>query len=398
MRLGDRLVLLDTPGLHSGEQANAALTRRYLDSADGVLWLTGSSSPGQVRELDDLGRELLRRKPLLPIITRSDCYDEDEVDGEIRKTLCNKSAADRDLQQADVESRARGKLAELGADPGLLKTPVSISVRMASAQTPAAMAEAGFDALYAALRALIQPMLAYRQRKPAEMLLHYLQENVAGPIARDIRPGLDALRRQAQAALAWQQDQRTRLAEASLRRILPALPALLDNPAADLPAQPGAHDAASLRRRRRRGAGRLPDRHPRRPAPSASGPPRRPLRSLAALFRRQDRPAREPAAAGKKQPRSMPRAEPGIPRNAGGARHGFGGRPHPAGRTGPAPARGRRSLAPGGKRAGCRLIRRQERRGRPRPGRPAISLPPPPGAAPARTRREAARPTQDTCH
>jgi len=236
VRLGDRLVLLDTPGLHSGEQANAALTRRYLDSADGVLWLTGSSSPGQVRELDDLGRELLRRKPLLPIITRSDCYDEDEVDGEIRKTLCNKSAADRDLQQADVESRARGKLAELGADPGLLKTPVSISVRMASAQTPAAMAEAGFDALYAALRALIQPMLAYRQRKPAEMLLHYLQENVAGPIARDIRPGLDALRRQAQAALAWQQDQRTRLAEASLRRILPALPALLDNPAADLPA------------------------------------------------------------------------------------------------------------------------------------------------------------------
>lgn len=39
VRLGGRLVLLDTPGLHSMTPENAAQTRRFTDSADGVLWL-----------------------------------------------------------------------------------------------------------------------------------------------------------------------------------------------------------------------------------------------------------------------------------------------------------------------------------------------------------------------
>ena len=60
------------------------MTQRFTDSADGVLWLTSSTSPGQVQELDELGRELHRNKPLLPVVTRSDVYEEDEIDGEIR--------------------------------------------------------------------------------------------------------------------------------------------------------------------------------------------------------------------------------------------------------------------------------------------------------------------------
>jgi hypothetical protein len=54
VRLGAKLVLLDTPGLHSVTPQNAALTQRFTDSADGVLWLTSSTSPGQVQELDEL--------------------------------------------------------------------------------------------------------------------------------------------------------------------------------------------------------------------------------------------------------------------------------------------------------------------------------------------------------
>ncbi|MFX5595216.1 dynamin family protein, partial [Acinetobacter baumannii] len=82
---------LDTPGLHSATGENAALTQRFLDSADAVLWLTSSTSPGQVQELDELARELRRGKPLLPVLTRSDVIDEDEVDGRIVKCLRNKS-------------------------------------------------------------------------------------------------------------------------------------------------------------------------------------------------------------------------------------------------------------------------------------------------------------------
>ncbi|WP_250530521.1 dynamin family protein, partial [Caballeronia sp. ATUFL_F1_KS4A] len=75
VRLAGKLVLVDTPGLHSVTPENAVLTQRFTDSADGVLWLTSSTSPGQVQELDELGRELHRNKPLLPVVTRSDVYE-----------------------------------------------------------------------------------------------------------------------------------------------------------------------------------------------------------------------------------------------------------------------------------------------------------------------------------
>lgn len=112
--LGERLLLLDTPGLHSVTVANANLTQRFLESADGVLWLSSSSSPGQVHELDALAQELLRQKPLLPVLTRSDYLDEDEVDGDIVHMLCNKPTAQRTLQEQDVRERAIEKLGQMG--------------------------------------------------------------------------------------------------------------------------------------------------------------------------------------------------------------------------------------------------------------------------------------------
>ncbi|MBB5407020.1 hypothetical protein HDG34_000943 [Paraburkholderia sp. HC6.4b] len=117
---------------------NAALTRRFTDSADGVLWLTSSTSPGQVQELDELGRELHRNKPLLPVVTRSDEYEEDEVDGELVKCLCNKSAPRRALQEhitalvfvsfgscTRAGSRPRIRLAQTG----LLRSSIAFPIR-----------------------------------------------------------------------------------------------------------------------------------------------------------------------------------------------------------------------------------------------------------------------------
>ena len=63
VKLGSRLVLVDSPGLHSVTGKNGELTRRFTDSADAVLWLTPSTSPGQVQELDDLRIELQNQNP-----------------------------------------------------------------------------------------------------------------------------------------------------------------------------------------------------------------------------------------------------------------------------------------------------------------------------------------------
>lgn len=232
--LGEKLILLDTPGLHSVTAENAALTQRFIDSADGVLWLSSSSSPGQVQELDALGRELRRHKPLLPIITRSDQVEEDEVDGEICSVLCNKNPAQRALQQADVYQRSQDKLQEMAVDIQLLSTPVSISAQMLrqAGFDQQAMAEAGMDQLFHALLDLIEPALDYKQRKPAEIFMHYLQEQILAPIQHILNRMLteiSELSRDMQAALPELQE---KIIANSWRHVVPELGALLAQHAA----------------------------------------------------------------------------------------------------------------------------------------------------------------------
>ncbi|NMN58846.1 putative GTPase [Xanthobacter sp. SG618] len=230
IRLGQRLVLLDTPGLHSATGEHAALTRRFADCADAVLWLTSSSTPGQVQELDELASELRRAKPLLPVITRSDRYEEDEIDGALVKLMRNKPMADRSGQEADVAERAREKLAALGLDVAQLRPPVSVSVHMARAEgeSPAAMAAAGMDRLYAALQSLVSPALAYRRRKPAEVRLRHLDETVLGGLQALLRPALEQLKAALNDVAGQLEHRSAQVQEDVWRAVVPRLPDLLD--------------------------------------------------------------------------------------------------------------------------------------------------------------------------
>ncbi|WP_321871790.1 dynamin family protein [Paraburkholderia tropica] len=232
--LGDQLVLIDTPGLHSVVPENAALTQCFIESADGVIWLTSSTSPGQVQELDDLSRELHRNKPLLPVVTRSDEYEEDEIDGELVRQLCNKSDARRELQEADVRTRAKRKLGEISVNTSSLMQPVSVSVHMAGAQgfTEQALNEAGFERLYAALGEIAEPALAYKQRKGAEMVLHHLEENVLDALYACVSPLIEQLRESAQQVVEQIEVRRAQLTGAVGKRIYAMLPDVLETHAA----------------------------------------------------------------------------------------------------------------------------------------------------------------------
>ena len=228
--LGEKLVLLDTPGLHSVTDENAALTQRFLDSADAVLWLTSSTSPGQVQELDELARELHRGKPLLPIVTRSDFVEEDEIDGAIVTCLRNKTEANRALQEADVLARAAGKLRMLEVDPAQLKAVVSVSAYMARHQEHDgdALAEAGVDRLYSALLEIVVPALAYKQRKPAEILLHHLDEQVLGRLQTRTLVALAELAQSLQSEIDSMPAHQARLVQMAWREVIPELPTLLE--------------------------------------------------------------------------------------------------------------------------------------------------------------------------
>ena len=227
--LANRLVFIDTPGLHSVTQENADLTQRFLDSADAVLWLSSSTSPGQVQELEELALEIRRRKPLMPIITRSDFLDEDIVDNEIVNVLCNKSADNRAIQEGDVLSRAQDKLVQLGLDASLIKSPLSVSAYAARSYglTEQALEEAGIYRFYQAVTEMISPLLDYKARKPLAMYLHHLEENVV----RDVVESCKALQAYQGAVAAERAGLKVRLenlAESIWREIVSHILRLLD--------------------------------------------------------------------------------------------------------------------------------------------------------------------------
>ncbi|MBH1965650.1 MAG: 50S ribosome-binding GTPase [Comamonadaceae bacterium] len=236
--LGNRLVLLDTPGLHSITPENAELTQNFTDSADAVLWLTSSTSPGQVQELGELSRELHRHKPLLPVITRSDVIEEDEVDGEIVKLLRSKTPANRQLQETDVQVRALDKLRQMGVSTSLLKQPVSVSAHVAREQgeTEEALDQGGFADFYAALLDLVEPAQAYKRRKPAEVLLHHLEENVLGALWSGLLPELSQLLGQLLQERERLQALQTRITTLVWRQVASEVPRLLEQyePACDV--------------------------------------------------------------------------------------------------------------------------------------------------------------------
>lgn len=187
VELGGKLILLDSPGLHSVTDKNGELTKRFTDSADAVLWLTPSTSPGQVQELDDLKVELESGKPLLPIITRSDFLDEDcDDDGVLFSKIFNKTQENRELQQADVHDRASSKL---GSNK-VIKHPISISVHSykQSPKNETDLVQSGLSKVLICMSDLIQLASNYKPRKARQQIINYLDHSVLHGIRSDLIP------------------------------------------------------------------------------------------------------------------------------------------------------------------------------------------------------------------
>ena len=188
VELGSNLVLLDSPGLHSIVNENGDLTRRYTDSADAVLWLTSSSSPGQVQELEDLKLELEKKKPLQPVLTKSDTMEEDWCDeaDDLVQTLFNKTAEVRKAQEDDVFSRVK----DLG-EVEKLKTAVSVSVhayKKQHEQNPNALEESGLTELFKRLANIVDEANVYKVSKAQQQMVNFLNGEVLKPMDQNILP------------------------------------------------------------------------------------------------------------------------------------------------------------------------------------------------------------------
>ena len=226
IEVDDRLVILDSPGLHSVTVENHERTKLYTDSADAVLWLSPSSSPGQVQELGDLREELEGKKPLLPVITKSDVRVEDwcEATGRITAEIRNKSHAVRKEQEDDVLSRARKMGLELEVRP-----VISISIRAydGACRSEDARNEAGLSNLYECLIRLVDDAHGSKIGKATRDAQSYIDKQVIGTIEQIVEPQLnyvvaevDRNIRELEGARRQLKDDVATDAESKLRRIV----------------------------------------------------------------------------------------------------------------------------------------------------------------------------------
>lgn len=188
------LALIDSPGLHSVTDANEELTKRYTDSTDAILWLSPSTSPGQVQELNDLNAELERKKPLQPVITKSDRIIETWCE-ELRRERRNKPACDRKAQEADVRERAR----QLGLARKMemeIRPVVSISTMAYSEsnRSDADWEEAGLGTLFERLTKIVDDARRYKvEEKASQVVRNYIDNEVLGELNCSVVPRIKEL-------------------------------------------------------------------------------------------------------------------------------------------------------------------------------------------------------------
>jgi len=187
---------VDSPGLHSITEKNAELTKKYLDSADAIIWLTSSGSPGQVQELEELAKEMRKEKPILPVITKSDDYDEDEdEDGKIIKILKAKDSNTRQLQEQDVKKRAEEVLTQLSSNAKLLQ-PISISAQCAKENM---MEESNLEKLFETFNQnILDKAISYKSEKPKKLLVKYFELEIIEKVNQRLLPNINQLRNEIQ--------------------------------------------------------------------------------------------------------------------------------------------------------------------------------------------------------
>jgi len=163
---------VDSPGIHSMTPVNGALASKYASSADVVVFLSHSSSPGRRSDLEEIAGLLHKDKPLVVLLTASDFVDEDEDDnGQLVQALVMKSTQDRD-DQVNYVQQELGVLAPALRERLLDTCVYPISVAYAQAGTDAARwKDSGMAALAARIAHIAQDQgLALKRATPLRNL------------------------------------------------------------------------------------------------------------------------------------------------------------------------------------------------------------------------------------
>ena len=104
---------IDSPGLHTLDRTHDEITKRYVEAADLVLYITSSDSPARASDVAEIVYLVgTKNKTVCIVLSKSDWMEEDEVDGEFVQLRRGKSSYDRNLQENHVRSELKKELGE----------------------------------------------------------------------------------------------------------------------------------------------------------------------------------------------------------------------------------------------------------------------------------------------
>lgn len=97
---------VDTPGIHSLNEDNQALARKYVESAELVIYLTDSSAPARQSDMQEMSSLLESGKRAIIVVSKFDRVEEDIDDnGDIVSVRVIKSDENRRQQRQWIETQ-----------------------------------------------------------------------------------------------------------------------------------------------------------------------------------------------------------------------------------------------------------------------------------------------------
>jgi len=180
---------IDTPGLGSMVKENGELAKKYIDSADYIIYPTPSDTPFQADEIQQVGELFEQHKKVTVCITKSDKMKKmKDDDGEyIRKNgrTIRSSVNKPEESRQEQEEYVRKAIANMNQDDSLLGDVLSISVRTAKTgiekDDSVFFAGSNMSQFYSLLTDVVQNKAAQlKENAPVHRLIAFIDGNILG--------------------------------------------------------------------------------------------------------------------------------------------------------------------------------------------------------------------------
>ena len=199
------LTWIDSPGLHSPDSTHDEITKRYVEAADLVLYISSSDSPARASDVAEIVNLVAtQNKTVCIVLSKSDSMEEDEIDGKLVQQRTGKSSYDRNLQENHVRSELNKGLGEqLAQRISHIHSCSTLLGHDGINGNKTAWAQSNMDTIFSLLHTeAITNAKTYKEKVPRERFNALIsiiagQQNQRTSALKDLFNGLNSLAQQA---------------------------------------------------------------------------------------------------------------------------------------------------------------------------------------------------------